>query len=159
MKITNYSSAYAKAIAELFYQAVHAIDASVYSEQQKQAWAPAPIDYQKWQQRLAIKQPLVALIDNQVAGFIELDPDGHIDCTYVLPKFQGRGVASTLIKYLLSKAQSLGLTELYVEASIIAKPVFEKLGFVVEQENSVVRNNTLLTNYSMRLMLPATANA
>ena len=153
MEIVNYRVEFADQIAELFHQAVHAIDNSVYSEQQKIAWAPATIDYQKWRKRLANKQPYVAIIDKQVAGFIELDSDGHIDCTYVLPKFQGLGVASALFNHLKVAARKKGITELYVEASLVAKPVFEKFGFILEKENAVIRANTRLTNYSMRLKL------
>ncbi len=153
MEIVNYRAEFAEPIANLFFQAVHAIDNACYSEQQKNAWAPAQIDYSKWRQRLALKQPFVALIDQQVAGFIELDSDGHIDCTYVLPKFQGQGVASALLNHLMTVAKAKGLSELYVEASIVAKPVFEKFGFILEKQNSVLRANTALTNYSMRLKL------
>ena len=46
MDIRCYSPAWARDIADLYYQSVHAIDSAVYTPEQKQAWAPAPIDYQ-----------------------------------------------------------------------------------------------------------------
>lgn len=97
MQIIEYSSNRAKEIADVFYQAVHSIDSSIYSEEQKRAWAPSPIDYEKWKKRLEIKRPYLLLINDHIAGFIELELDGHIDCTYVLPNFQRKGVASTLL--------------------------------------------------------------
>ncbi|MDX2370626.1 MAG: GNAT family N-acetyltransferase [Colwellia sp.] len=151
MQIIEYSSNRAKEVADVFHQAVHSIDNSIYSEEQKHAWAPLPIDYGKWKKRFEQKRPYLLLINDQVAGFIELELDGHIDCTYVSPNFQRKGVASTLLKHAIASAKKLGLKQLYVEASIIAKPFFEKFGFLVENENKLIRNNNLLINYSMHM--------
>jgi putative acetyltransferase len=153
MKIVEYSSNRGKEIADLFYESVHSIDSSIYSEQQKHAWAPMPIDYINWEIRLENKKPYVLLIKNEVAGFIELESDGHIDCAYVLPKFQRKGVATNLLNYVKLVATGLGLRQLYVEASIVAKPLFEKNGFLVENKNQVSINNMVLVNYSMRMAM------
>jgi putative acetyltransferase len=149
MKITEYSSNRAKEIADLFYMSVHAIDSLIYSEEQKNAWAPSPIDYVAWGKRLELKRPYLLLIDDQVAGFIELEPDGHIDCAYVSPLFQRKGVATALLNHVVCIAKKLDLEQLYVEASIIAKPLFEKFGFLMQHENKVVRNNIVLVNFTM----------
>ncbi len=153
MKIIDYSADRAKEIADLFYSSVHAIDSSIYSEEQKKSWAPAPIDYDKWSERLSFKKPFLLLINNQVAGFIELESDGHIDCAYVSPKFQRRGVGTSLLKYIMCIANQLAIEQLYVEASIIARPLFEKFGFSVQHENKVIRNNVILVNYTMNKLL------
>lgn len=42
------NQAYASEVAELFYAAVHSIDDALYSNAQRHAWAPYPIDYAKW---------------------------------------------------------------------------------------------------------------
>ena len=94
MKIVEYTSECSNDIASLFTEAVHEIDDAIYDKAQKNVWAPKPIDYKKWGDRLARTKPFIMLINNQVAGFIELEADGHIDCTYVSPQFQGRGVAT-----------------------------------------------------------------
>ena len=149
MDIRCYSPAWARDIADLYYQSVHAIDSAVYTPEQKQAWAPAPIDYQAWAERLALKQPFVAIIDDRVAGFIELEADGHIDCTYTHPGCQGKGVASALYAHVLQQARETGIKRLYVEASLIAQPFFERRGFSVLKQNSVQRQGVNLINFSM----------
>jgi len=153
MDIQIYTEEWAKEIADLFYQSVHAIDPSVYTPKQKEAWAPTPVDYERWFERLSTKKPFVAIIENHVAGFIELDADGHIDCTYTHPDFQGIGVASSLYEYLLSEAKEEGIKRLYVEASLIAKPFFEHRGFSVVKKNEVQRNGASLINFSMEKYL------
>lgn len=151
MQVVEYSSNSAKAITDLFYGSVHAIDSSVYSNEQKKAWAPMPIDYDKWARRLEKKKPYLVIINQEIAGFIELESDGHIDCAYVSPKYQRTGVATKLLDHVISIAKYWGLKQLYVEASIVAKPFFEKSGFLVEHKNKVIRDNIVLVNYAMRV--------
>lgn len=153
MNIVEYSNSYSKEVTDVFYQSVHAIDNGLYSLEQKSVWAPYPIDYQKWQTRLRLKSPYVLLINERIAGFIELEDDGHIDCMYVLPKFQRRSVGSELLKYTIHKAKAQGITQLYVEASLVAKPLFERFGFVCKQKNRVRINNVVLENYTMTLRI------
>ncbi|MBU2966580.1 GNAT family N-acetyltransferase [Amphritea sp. 2_MG-2023] len=153
MEIIEYSSGYAKDVADLFYSSVHAIDSSIYSEEQKNTWAQSPIDYVAWCRRLEKKRPYLLLISQQFSGFIELESDGHIDCVYVSPEFQRKGVAATLLKYVIVRTQKLELQQLYAEASIAAKSLFEKFGFVVKKENRIIRNEIVLCNYSMYIEL------
>lgn len=150
MKVIEYSSNRAKETTEIFYQSIHAIDNTIYSESQKQAWAPLPIEYEKWAKRLELKKPYLLLINDKIAGFIELESDGYINCFYVSPDFQRIGVASTLLNYLIDSAKSLGINLLTVEASLVVKPLFEKFGFITEKMNKIRRKNTVLINYSMR---------
>ena len=149
MEIKSYSNEWNAEITDLFYQSVHAIDPTVYTPEQKEAWAPTPPDYAAWSKRLNVKRPLVAIIDGRVAGFIELDDDGHIDCTYTHPSFQGMGVASALYENLLAEARIRDIERLYVEASLIAKPFFEHRGFSVIKKNTVLRNGAVLINFIM----------
>ena len=149
MEIKSYSNQWAAEITDLFYQSVHAIDPSVYRPEQKEAWAPTPPDYAAWSKRLDEKRPFVAIIDGLVAGFIELDADGHIDCTYTHPNFQGMGVASALYEHLLTEARLNNIERLYVEASFIAKPFFKHRGFFVIKRNTFQRNGVTLVNFTM----------
>jgi len=155
MDIQTCSPDKAREIAELFHQSVHAIDPSIYSPEQKEAWAPTPVDHKRWAERVKRKQPWIALIDGRVAGFMELDADGHIDCAYTHPDFQRRGVASALYAQLLAQARARNLTRLHVEASHLAKPFFERRGFALVRKNEVQRNGVLLVNFLMEKELKA----
>ena len=148
----NGTMAATQEIVDLFYQAVWAINDEIYNTEQKRVWAPEP-DYKVWQKRLAQKQPWLAIIDQQIAGFIELDPDGHIDCTYTHPKFQGKGVASALYRHLEQEARHRGIGRLYVEASAVAKPFFQRRGFTQLAENIIRRDKVTLSNFTMEKLL------
>lgn len=149
IQLVEYQECYAKTIAEIFHSAVHSIPDSVYSPPQKAAWSPSPLNYDAWHKRLAQTNPIVAVIENQPVGFIELMDNGYIDCCYVDPDHQGKGVFSALFKHALALAHNLGLAELTADASYIAKPIFAHYGFETTKRNEVVRNGETLTNFSM----------
>ncbi len=153
MEIQDYAPAFARQIADLFYRAVHAVDPGIYTPEQQEAWAPTPPDYDAWIQRLAQKRPWLALIEGRLAGFIELDPDGHIDCLYVDPDFQKRGVAGTLYTHLEETARRQKMKRLYVEASLLARPFFEKRGFRRIESDRIHRNGEVLINFKMEKAL------
>jgi putative acetyltransferase len=157
MEIRSYSAKWAVEIADLFHESVHAIDSAIYTPEQKEAWATTPPDYESWSQRLNKKKPFVAIVNERVVGFIELDADGHIDCAYTHPAFQRNGVASALYERLLVEAKYKNINRLYVEASLIAKPFFEHRGFTVIKENMVKRNGITLVNYIMENHISCTS--
>jgi len=153
MIIRDYRAADCRAIADLFHAAVHAIDDAHYSAAQREAWAPTPPDYGVWAKRLECRQPLVAEQDGLILGFIELEPDGHIDCFYVHPNFQRGGVATRLLQRVLEVARARASCRLYVEASTVVKPLLESHGFILLGQNHVKRRGQVLINYRMALQI------
>jgi ribosomal protein S18 acetylase RimI-like enzyme len=139
------------AIAEIFTRAVHEIASEVYSKEQCLAWSDREPNPAHWKRRCELKRPFVFLVDTEIAGFLELDPDGHIDCAYVHPKFQRRGVASALVRHAIDACLASGLERAYVEASLCAKPMFERLGFKVLEATIVNIRGVELANYRMEL--------
>lgn len=143
------------AIARIFSTAVHEIASEVYTEEQCLAWASREVDYAHWRTRCEMKRPFVAVKNDQIAGFLELDPDGHIDCAYINPRFRRQGIMSVLVKHAVSVSFAFGLERVFVDASICARPLFENLGFTLIRENIAVRNGVELLNYKMELLKPA----
>lgn len=153
ISIVPYQEAYAREIADLFHASVHAIDPLIYTFDEQEAWAQTPSNYDTWAHKLSHTKPYVAMINDKIAGFIELEKGGHIDCAYTYPDYQKRGVMSELFAYAQNVAQKKGIKRLYLEASIVAKPFFEKRGFKTRQRNEIKRNGQMIVNYSMEKML------
>ena len=151
MNIRSYKESDAMELANLFHDSVHAISAELYSEEEKEAWAPTPPDYSAWKSRLAKKQPFVASKQNVLVGFIELEEDGHIDCLYVHKDYQGLSIGNRLLEHLIRKAQDRGIASFYVEASKVAVPLFEKFGFRYKSTNKKPLRGQTLINYNMTL--------
>ena len=149
MTIRIYQQGDHRAIAEIFTSAIHQIASEVYTPEQCLAWSDREPNYEHWRKRCELKRPFVAIVDSEPAGFLELDPDGHIDCAYVNPKYRRRGVVSRLVEHAVATCFALDLPRVYVEASICARPMFEKLGFQTLAENQVVIKGITLVNYRM----------
>lgn len=145
------------AIAEIFSRAVHEIACEVYTPEQCLAWSDREANYEHWRKRCERKRPFVAVVDGAIAGFLELDPGGHIDCAYINPTFQRRGIMTRLVEHAVETCVACRLTRVYVEASICARPLFEKLGFHVTRENMVSIKGVELLNYQMEKLISLSA--
>lgn len=137
----------------LFRLSVRKIAAANYSKDQCLAWAPDQIDRTVWMEKRSNKPTWVAVCNSQIAGFTDLNIDGHIDMLYVHPDFQRQGIASALINKIHEAAKQQNIKRLFTEASITARPVFEKFGFTVIEEQTVHRNGQNFTNYRMEKRL------
>jgi putative acetyltransferase len=152
-----YAATDASALATLFRASVRQIAVRDYSPTQILAWAPDVIDEGRFGKKCETKWTWVAEIDGRIAGFSDLEPDGHVDMLYVHPDFQRRGVARALLRHLESLARHDRVPRLYAEASITARPVFEAMGFHVVSPQTVTIRGATLTNYRMEKPLGAPA--
>lgn len=139
-------------IAEIFTNAVHQIASEVYSREQCLAWSALEVNYEHWKKRCELKRPFVAVPEGEISGFLELDSDGHIDCAYVNPKFKRRGIMTCLVRHAVETCFAFKIRRVHLEASICARPLFEKLGFKVVHENMVTIKGVDLLNYKMELL-------
>jgi putative acetyltransferase len=92
-------------------------------------------------------------MEGRIAGFSDLEPDGHIDMLYVHPDFQRRGVARALLQHVEQIARAMGLRRLYTEASLTARSAFEAMGFRVIVPQTVSVHGESMTNYRMEKRL------
>ncbi|MCG8529639.1 MAG: GNAT family N-acetyltransferase [Desulfovibrionales bacterium] len=153
MEIHIFQDEQAMEVANVFHAAVHAIDPSIYSEEEKEAWAPTPPNYYEWGERLKGTMVFTAIVDDTVAGFIALEPNGHIDFMYTHPQYQNMGVAAYMYEYVLDVAQNLHIARLTVDASKIAKTFFEERGFELQEEKLIERNGLSILHYAMEKRL------
>jgi putative acetyltransferase len=150
--IEEYSGQYI-AVADLFHEAVHRTASSCYTPEQLEAWAPRPVDYERWRVRCESKRPFLHRDGDSVLGFIEFEADGHIDCHYVHPDHNQMGIGSALLRHVIRIAGELRLPGLFVEASHVAKGLYLKHGFDVVRPNEVTLGDVTLQNWIMEKRL------
>lgn len=155
MKVRSYTDADLEAVAAVFTSSVHVLAAAAYDETQRAAWAPQPPDLYYWRKRLRLLRTLVAVQGAEVAGFVSYEPNGHIALLYVAPSYARRGVASLLYGHAENALLSTGVAEFFTEASLVAKPAFERFGFVVTEEQEVSLGGSSFRRYAMRKQLVA----
>jgi putative acetyltransferase len=144
-------------LVTLFRASVRSIGRRDYTDSQVQAWAPELIDQESFARRCAAKATWIAECEHRIAGFSDLEPDGHIDMLYVHPDFQRRGVARALLTHIEKDARAKGLKRLFTEASITARPAFEAVGFHVLAAQTVTVRGESMTNYRMEKWLERSA--
>jgi len=148
--IRDFIAADAPAMAQLYFESARRLGARCYSPAQVTAWAPAPADPATVVARAGDgRHTLVAVCDGAVAGYADLEPDGHIDHLYVHPDVAGRGVGASLIEAVLARARAAGIDRLHVEASENARPLFERLGFRVAHRSDFDVRGVAIHNYAM----------
>lgn len=153
MNVRAYRDADLAAVADLFTAAVHEGAARHYDASQRAAWAPRPPDLERWRERLAPLCTLVAEDDAGLAGFLAYAPDGHVDLLFTAPDRARRGVATALVERAEAELAAAGATELSTEASLVARPLFERHGFRVVEEQTVERDGVALRRFAMRKSL------
>src|SRR5258708_32440760 len=131
IKIRDYQDSDCEALADIFSRAVHQIARRDYSPAQIAAWAPQTRDMAEFAARRSSKPTFVAQYKGRIAGFTDLDGEGHIDMFYVSPDFQRRGVGTAMRRFVTERAQTARCKRIYGEGSITARPVFERHGFQV----------------------------
>ena len=145
VKIRPYRQSDCKALAELFYNTVHTVNAKDYTKEQLDAWATGIIDLEKWNCSFQERYSIVAVKDEIIVGFGDIDKTGYLDRLYVHEDYQRRGIATAICDQLEQSVNG----NITTHASITAKPFFEKRGYKVVKEQKVERHGVLLTNFVM----------
>ncbi|MCC5651163.1 GNAT family N-acetyltransferase [Nostoc sp. XA013] len=149
MKLRIYEITDTEEIMKLFYNTIHEVNIRDYTQEQVDAWAPANMDIDVWIKDLESKFTYVAEEQGKIIGFGELEANGHIDRFYCHKDFQRKGVGKKILEQLELKAKSLEIEKLFTEASITAKPFFERQNFIVVKQQEVERRGQKLINFIM----------
>ncbi|WP_196598024.1 GNAT family N-acetyltransferase [Pectinatus frisingensis] len=152
MIIREYRPADCPLLAQLFYDTVHTVNAKDYAEDQLDAWATGDVDLEEWNRSFLTHTALVAVWDGVVAvvaGFADMDRNGYLDRLFVHKDYQGKGLATALVKELERRAIDKNVVSFETYTSITAKPFFEKLGYSVQAENITIRGDISLSNFQM----------
>lgn len=146
MWIREYKPADCEQLAELFYNTVHSINAKDYTNEQLNVWATGRVDLQEWNISFLKHKTIVAMENDEIVGFGDIDDSGYLDRLYVHKDYQGMGVASAICNELESSVKGKTIT---THASITAKPFFQQRGYRVAKEQEAIRHGIVLTNYVM----------
>lgn len=145
MIIRKYQASDCKELADLFYNTVHIVNAKDYTKEQLNVWATKQVDLEKWNKSLQEHFSVVALDNETIIGFGDIDKTGYLDRLFVHANYQKKGIATALCNQLEQAVQG----DITTHASITAKPFFEKRGYKLVKEQQVERQGIFLTNYVM----------
>lgn len=182
MQIRRFVPPDATQIAQLFHDTVRTVNLGDYSPAQVAAWAPDDLYFRDWVTRCSSCITYVADDAGTIAGFGELEVEpseagkleprqpsqqiagsgqiagqghlaGHIGCFYCHRDYQRCGVGRQLYTAIETQARALGIQKLNTEASITARPFFQRMGFALIRSQVVPCRGQMLTNYVMEKLL------
>ena len=146
MWIREYKPVDCEQLAKLFYNTVHSINAKDYTEEQLNVWATGRVDLQEWNLSFLKHKTVVAIENDEIVGFGDIDASGYLDRLFVHKDYQRFGIASAICNELERSVKGKNIT---THASITAKPFFQQRGYRVVKEQKVIRQGIALTNYVM----------
>ncbi|WP_046173487.1 GNAT family N-acetyltransferase [Domibacillus indicus] len=153
MEIENITESDIEEIVSLFYETVHSVNAKDYSRAQLNAWAPEEereAVMKSWKESLSRNIAVAAKVNGTIAGFSDLTRNGRLDRLFVHKEHQRQGIASALVDVLEAEAKKQGVTEIQTEASVTARPFFERRGYKVICPQTVERKGVKLVNFKMK---------
>jgi putative acetyltransferase len=150
--IRSYAPQDADVTIEIFVRAIRELASRDYTPAQVDAWAQVE-DREAWARIRAARPTWIAACDGAVAGFSDLAAGGHLDMMFVHPRYQRRGVASSLLTTVEAAAREQNLSLLTTEASLTARPFFEVAGFHVVAAQEVQKRGQTFRNFRMEKRL------
>jgi putative acetyltransferase len=144
----------AETLASLFAESVLTLGEDYYSEGQLAAWASRVEDMEAFSASLAGMTTILAETEGETVGFASLKDDKHIEMLYVLPDAARQGIGRALVNVMELLAGKRGTDALSVDASEVAVPLFEKLGYEAQKRNTVMIEDEWLANTTMTKALP-----
>ena len=152
MTLREYAPADCPLLACLFYHTVHSVNAADYSPPQLDAWATGQVDLPAWNASFLSHHTVIAEDGGVILGFGDMD-GGYLDRLYVHKDYQRRGIAGAIADALEGRALANGIFCFTTHASITARPFFEKRGYTLVRQNTVLRRNVELINFTMEKRL------
>lgn len=122
MIIRKYQPSDCKELADLFYNTVHTVNAKDYTKEQLNVWATGQVDLEQWNKSLQEHFSVVAVDDEIIVGFGDIDKTGYLDHLFVHTSYQRKGIASAICNQLEQAVQG----DITTHASITAKPFLKK---------------------------------
>ncbi len=134
-------------IQRLFVDTISSVCIANYNAEQVKVWTSSIKNKSRWNDIFANQYVLVAKIEDTIVGFVTLSNRNYIDLFYVHKDFKGQKIAGKLYTKIENEALRYGQNEITSDVSITARPFFEKMGFNVLMEQTVLRKGVEFTNH------------
>ena len=121
-------------LGEIFAEAVRVVGAHGYTNEQVAAWAArSPSAESRIFERISAGDRIMLAVgsDDDPVAYAILEQDGHLDHLYCHPNHTRQGLADLLLEAAEEQARARGCSRLYTEASELARPAFERAGYIV----------------------------
>lgn len=124
-----------------------------YSEAERRVWKSSSTNHPKWLKRIHEQAFWLAIEGSTILGFASLEGKDYIDCMYVSPQAQGKGIAKQLLTKMEDLSKGKSASTIYSDVSYTARPFFEKQGFLIDHPNRNEKDGEVLVNFRVHKSL------
>ena len=153
--IRPYRDEDAEAVAAVCSAAIEAIGPRAYSAEQVAAWRARHPGPQRYRDVVANGARILVAADAQdrPVAYSLLERDGHLDHLYCHPDHTRRGLADLLLAEAEVMARDWGVDRLFTEASDLARPAFERVGYEATHKREFEIDGVPIHNWAMEKAL------
>ena len=136
-------------LKKIYFDSILKIDESIYSREQKLAWASQAWDNMNFERTIIEgKGWLINERENTIAFIIRF-PRNRIALFYCKGNYQRLGLGSKLLEKIEEEARKEGLTFLITEASLISFKLFIKSNWKIIRKEKIIIKNIIFERYKM----------
>lgn len=146
LQLRAYITSDCEKLIKLFYQTVHIVNAKDYTKEQLNVWAPDNINSLEWNESFLKNYTIVAIDNDEIVGFGDIDKTGYLDRLFVHKDHQRKGIVSAICNKLEQSIKNMKIT---TAVSITAKAFFEQRGYRFVKKQEVIRRGVGLVNFLM----------
>ena len=136
-------------LKKLYFDSIMSIDESIYSQEQKRAWAS-----QAWENKnfdLSINEGKGWLISKNetILAFATRYPNNRIALLYCRGDSQRKGYGTILLNKLEKDSQKEGIHALSTEASLLSYKLFLRNNWEIIRKEKIIIKNIIFERYKM----------
>jgi len=140
-------------IAQVFKNSIRITASKAYSPEQLAAWAKSADDEETFAAALNEGWVRIAVDEQGIVGFAQIDMPGHIAMLYTAPRAARRGVATLLMDDMLTLGEAMGAHAITADASELAHALFIHFGFVEQGVEVVERHGVSIKRHRMQRLM------
>ena len=136
-------------LKKLYFESILSIDESLYSQEQKRAWASQAWDNKNFDMSINDGKGWLIKKNNEIIAFATRYPNNRISLLYCRGDSQRRGYGSILLNKLEKESQKEGVPSLSTEASLLSYKLFLRNNWEIISKEKIIINNIIFERYKM----------
>ena len=136
-------------LKKLYFNSIISIDETIYTKEQKRAWASQAWDNKIFDLTINEGQGWLIKKKEEVIAFASRYPKNRISLFYCKGNLQRKGYGTKLLLKLENEAKEEGLAYLSTEASLISYKLFLKNKWEIIRKEKINIKNIIFERYKM----------
>ena len=136
-------------LKKLYFESIISIDESIYSKEQKRAWASQAWENINFDISISDGKGWLIKKNQEILAFATRYPNNRIALLYCRGDSQRRGYGTILLNKLEEESQKEGLPSLSTEASLLSYKLFLRNNWEVISKEKIIIKTIIFERYKM----------